>query len=347
MTSPRRLAPALQVKPVAVSEIPVVDLQPFPDGDQAQRIQTALALAQALRNSGFAYLTGHQVRQALIDHAFAQAQRFFALPDHAKAEIAVDKSPYHRGWFAVGMENLDPAKQQHGDLKEGIKIGNDLPPKHPLVQAGVPYHGPNQWPPGQPHFRQTMEAYWQAMRQLAHQVLHAIALALQLPEDYFDAWFTTPMAVLGPLHYPPQAGQISQAQLGAGAHSDFGCITLLAQDDNSGLQVRNRAGHWISAPPLRGAFVVNVGDMLARWTNDLFASTPHRVINTGGVDRYSIPFFFDPNHDAPVACLPTCLAPGEQPKYRPTTALAHLQERFAATFEYLPDRPTPEEQPRP
>lgn len=332
-----RLDPSLRAEPVAVTEIPVVDLSRFRGGGGADRKQAALALAQAFRDSGFAYLVGHGVPQALINGTFEEARRFFALPEAVKAEIAVEKSPYHRGWFGMGMENLDPGKQREGDLKEGVKIGNDLPPDHPLVRASVPYHGPNQWPSGQPSFRRQMEDYWQAMRQLAGEILHALALALELPEDHFDPWFTVPMATLGPLHYPPQAGEIRPDRLGAGAHSDFGCITLLAQDDKSGLQVRNRAGRWVGAPPVQGAFVVNVGDMLARWTNDLFASTLHRVINVSGAERYSIPFFFDPNHDAPVECIPTCLAPGEQPRYAPTTGLEHLQERFLATFEYLDD----------
>ena len=337
--TPPGLAAQLRAAPVAVQQIPVVDFTAFHASGATQRKQTAVALAKALRDSGFAYLTGHQVPQALTDQAFAQARRFFALPDTVKAEIAVDRSPCHRGWFAVGAENLDPATQPHGDRKEGIKIGNDLPPEHPLVQAGVPYHGPNQWPPGQPQFRSTMEAYWRAMRRLAQQVLHATAVALELAEDHFDPWFTEPMATLGPLHYPPQPGPIREDQLGAGAHTDFGCITLLAQDDTGGLQVRNRAGQWVSAPPVRGAFVVNIGDMLARWTNDLLTSTPHRVINTSGGDRYSIPFFYDPDHDTPLACIPTCLAPGEQPNHPPTTALGHLRERFSATFDYLAPSP--------
>ena len=163
-------------------------------------------------------------------------------------------------------------------------------------------------------------------------------MALELPEDYFDAWFTTPMVIMSPLHYPPQAAggqQIDESRIGAGAHSDYGCLALLAQDDKGGLQVRNTAGRWIDAKPIPGAFVVNVGDMLARWTNDLFPATLHRVINTSGVDRYSIPFFYDPDHDAPVEVLPTVLREGEQPKYPPTTSLAHLQERFGATLPYL------------
>jgi isopenicillin N synthase-like dioxygenase len=148
------------------------------------------------------------------------------------------------------------------------------------------------------------------------------------------------MIIMRPLHYPHQGGpgrraEISEARIGAGAHSDYGCLALLAQDDRGGLQVCNAAGRWIDADPVPGTFVVNVGDMLARWTNDLFPPTLHRVINTSGLDRQSIPFFYDPNHDAPVEVIGTCLAEGEQPRYPPTTSIAHLQERFGATLPYL------------
>jgi isopenicillin N synthase-like dioxygenase len=184
-----------------------------------------------------------------------------------------------------------------------------------------------------------MEAYFGAVHDLARRVTHAVAMALELPEDYFDAWFTTPMVIMSPLHYPPQSGgedgEISEARIGAGAHSDYGCLALLAQDGRGGLQVRNAAGRWIDAKPVPGTFVVNVGDMLARWTNDLFPPTLHRVINTSGVDRQSIPFFYDPNADAPVEVIPTVLGEDERPKYPPTTSLAHLQERFGATLPYL------------
>ena len=340
MSAPQ-LAPSLRAERIPLERIPVVDFEPFRSGGPEQRKQAALDLAAAFRNVGFAYLGGHGVGQELIDRTFAEAARFFALPRERKAAVSVEQSPCDRGWFDLGMENLDPDKQQEGDLKEGYRIGNDLAPDHPLVRRGLPFHGPNQWPRDLPGFRETMEAYFDAVRDLAGQVTHAVAIALELPEEFFDAWFTTPMVIMSPLHYPPQevprGGQISEARIGAGAHSDYGCLALLAQDSTGGLQVRTPAGSWIDAKPIPGTFVVNVGDMLARWTNDLFPATLHRVINTSGVDRQSIPFFYDPNYDAPVEVIPTCLAPGEQPKYPPTTSLAHLQERFGATLPYLDD----------
>ena len=222
----------------------------------------------------------------------------------------------------MGGENLDPEQQtEAGDLKEGLKIGRDLPLDHPLVVAGTPLHGPNQWPEALPGWRQAMEAYYAALTDLGRSVMHAFALALELEETFFDHKLGGPMATVGPLHYPPQSGQITQRRIGAGAHTDFGCLTLLAQDAAGGLQVRNSAGSWIEAPPIAGAFVVNIGDMMARWSNDIFASTLHRVINTSGRERYSIPFFFDPEFDTDLTCLATCCSPiGRRAIRRPPAA---------------------------
>jgi isopenicillin N synthase-like dioxygenase len=271
----------------------------------------------------------------IVARAFDLAATFFALPIEEKSLIAIERSTCHRGWFSVGGENLDPARQQYsGDFKEGIKIGQDLPANHSLVSAGVPLHGPNQWPANPAEFVPAFREYYSLMSSLARSLMQAFALALGLPEEHFDAFLTRPMATAGPLHYPPPTGPITDAQLGAGAHTDFGALTILAQDANGGLQVRNAAGRWIDVPPIDGTFVVNVGDMMARWTNGLFASTVHRVINTSGRDRYSIPFFFDPNHDAPVTVLPTCISPDNPARYAPTTGLEHLQEMINASFAY-------------
>jgi isopenicillin N synthase-like dioxygenase len=275
------------------------------------------------------------VPQELIDRAFDAAKRFFDLPAEAKSRISIDHSACHRGWFAMGGENLDPAQQTaNGDLKEGVKIGRDLPVDHPLVQAGTPLHGPNQWPDDPPDFKPVMQDYYAALSDLGRALMHAFALALELPEEHFDRWLTGPMATVGPLHYPPQSGPITAAQIGAGAHTDFGCLTVLAQDAVGGLQVRNTAGTWIDAPSIPGTFVVNVGDMLARWSNDIFASTLHRVINASGRERYSIPFFFDPDFDADLTCLETCQGPDRPARYPPTTGGQHLLDRIDATFDY-------------
>jgi isopenicillin N synthase-like dioxygenase len=300
--------------------IPVINLAPFLHGTSADRIATAQDIGDACRNIGFFYITDHGIPESLIAETFAQAKRFFALPAAQKAEIAIENSACHRGWFTIGGENLDPEKQASGDLKEGIKIGRDLPATHPLVAAGTPLHGPNQWPQNLPGWRETMQTYYDSLTALGAEILHAFAITLDLPETFFDEHLTTPMTTLGPLHYPPQTGAITESQLGAGAHTDYGCLTLLAQDSSGGLQVKSKSGTWVEAPPIKNTFVVNIGDMMERFTNGTFISTPHRVINTSGRERYSLPFFFDPNFSTPIA-------PG-------VTAGQHLIDKINASFTY-------------
>lgn len=328
-----QLDPSLIAARVSLDEIPVIDVSAFLHGDAAARAAVAQKIGDACRNIGFFYVINHGVPEALVANVYAQSKRFFALPAAQKAEIAIENSACHRGYFQLGGENLDPARQKAaGDLKEGVKIGRDLPATHKLVTAGTPLHGPNQWPANLPGWREVMEDYYAAMEFLGRELLHAFALALGIQEAYFDGWLDAPMTTLGPLHYPPQRGHITEAQIGAGAHTDYGCLTILAQDDAGGLQVRNAAGIFIDAPPIPGTFVVNIGDMMERWTNGVFTSTLHRVINISGRERYSIPFFFDPDFHAPVECLKTCL--GDGAKFPPTTAGQHLLDMINASFSY-------------
>jgi isopenicillin N synthase-like dioxygenase len=328
------LSEGLRARQVAAQSIPLVDFAPFLAGDAAARRRVATEIGRACREIGFFYLVQHGVPQRLVDETFAQTRRFFDLPREVKARISVTGSKNHRGYFASGEENLDPAKQAAGDFKEGVNIGRDLGADDADVIAGTPLHGPNQWPQDLPGWRDHMEAYYRAMQDLGAKVLAAFALALDMPEDFFADKIAKPMTTLRLLHYPPQRGRVTEDQIGAGAHTDFGGFTMLAQDETGGLQVRGRDGQWIDATPVPGAFVVNVGDMMARWTNDRFASTLHRVVNVSGRERYSIPYFFDPDFRADVSCLPTCLDPGEQPHYPPTTGGQHLLDKIDETFEY-------------
>jgi isopenicillin N synthase-like dioxygenase len=326
---------ALHATSVALDEIPVIDFGPFLWGDDAARRVVAAQIGDACRNIGFFYVANHAVPWATVERFFGLCAEFFAQPVEVKRAIAIEQSTCHRGWFSVGTENLDPAKQTvDGDLKEGIKIGQDLPANHVYVAEGVALHGPNQWPARPADFTPTARELIGLLTNLGRHVMHAMAMALQLDEAYFDDRLTLPMCTLGPLHYPPQRGQVTEAQLGAGAHTDFGCITLLAQHNVGGLQVRRSDGTWIAAPPIPGTFVVNIGDMMARWSNDVFCSTVHRVVNTSGQERYSMPFFFDPNFDADVSCLPTCATADRPARYATTTGLAHLQEKINESFAY-------------
>lgn len=212
-------------------------------------------------------------------------------------------------------------------------MGLHLPADHPEVLAEKPLRGPNRHP-SLSGWESLMEQHYRDMQALAQTLLRAMTLALGIERDFFDTRFNDPVSVLRLIHYPPRQTASSAEQQGAGAHTDYGCITLLYQDAAGGLQVRNVNGQWIDAPPIDGTFVVNLGDMMARWSNDRYLSTPHRVISPLGVDRYSMPFFAEPHPDTLIQCLPGCQDDAHPPKYPTTTCAEFLLSRFADTYAY-------------
>jgi len=298
----------------------------------AERRQAAAQLYNACTQVGFFYIKHHGVPQAVIDQAFAQTQRFFALPLSEKMKIHISQSNNHRGYVPLLEENTDPMAK--GDLHEALDFALEVPSNDPDVLAGKTLYGPNVYPAELSGFREAIDQYYWALYQLGHRIFQAFALALDLPEDYFDAKITKPLAQLRLLHYPPQSNCIDEQQIGTGAHSDYECFTILAQDAVGGLQVLNSAGEWISAMPIPGTFVVNIGDQMARWTNDLFASTVHRAINRATEARYSIPYFFGPNYDTMIETLQTCVRGDKPAKYQPVIAGEYIISRFNETFSY-------------
>ena len=290
-------------------------------------------LDAACRHEGFFYLIGHGIDPALRTAAFDAARRFFALPDADKQRCHIEHSRIHRGWDPIAWQSLDPG--QPGDLKESFYLGVDRGPEDPLVQAHTPNQGPNQWPDAEqvPGFRQAVQAYEAAVNDLARRVLGHMALGLKLPQTYFNQFLLDPMPVLRLLHYPPQppSRELLPGQMGCGAHTDWGSITLLAQDEAGGLQVQGADGQWFDAPPMPDAYVVNLGDMMARWTNDRYRSTPHRVVNPLGRERHSLAYFFDMDYHAEVSVLPGCSDALNPPRYAPTTAGQHIIEMYERT----------------
>lgn len=333
MTAPITLAAGLDCPLLDFDRIPIIDLTDLLDNSHPQAV--ADAIGTSCRDIGFLYIKNHGIPARLIQSVFAQAQNFFARPDDYKLQHHIKRSPAHRGYFPLFEENTDP--NLTADLKEGFDLARDLPPEHPKVQQGLPLHGSNVWPQDMPEFKRIIEDYFQALTQLANQLMQAFALALGLERDFFASKIDEPLAQLRLLHYPPQEGHIEHKTLGCGAHTDYGCLTILAQDQIGGLQVQNAAGQWVAVPPIPNTLVVNLGDQMARWTNDLFKATPHRVINTSGWERYSLPFFFDPNWDTVVECLPHCQSPDYPAKYPPVQAGSYLLSRLQATFNYLND----------
>ena len=310
--------------------LPVVDISALSAPDPEARAAVGRAIRAACLDKGFMYVVGHGIDPGLRAAVLAQAAAFFALPEAEKLVVSMAHSPCNRGYEPIRGQTLEAGAPP--DLKESFYSGTDLPLDDPRVQAGKFNHGPNQWPAGMPAFRAALEAYFDAMQALSERLMRGLALSLELPEDHFDAFCVDAMCNLRLIHYPPQPANPLPGEKGCGAHTDWGALTLLMQDDAGGLQVHDEGQGWVDAPPVPDSYVVNLGDMIARWTNDRYRSTMHRVVNLSGRERYSVPFFFSGNPDAPVICLPGCHSEAEPPKYAPTTAEAHLREMYARTY---------------
>ncbi len=256
-----------------MAEIPIIDIGPLV-GRSGTAADVAAAIGAACRESGFFYVVGHGVAPALVDTVFAMSRDFFAQPLAAKQRAAFSGPSGNRGWIKLGNEALDPGKPH--DLKEAFNIGLELAPDDPEVLAGKPFRGVNCWP-DMPGFRAAALAYFDACWSLGRTLHRAFAMDLGLAPDFFEGVFDRPMATLRLLHYPPPPPTMMAGQLGAGEHTDYGNLTLLATDEAGGLMVRHRSGQWIKAPVVPNAFVCNIGDCLMRWTNDVYVSTPHKV----------------------------------------------------------------------
>lgn len=294
------------------SRLPTVDLTAFRTGDPGGRRHVAGAIRNACESTGFFYLSGHGVPQAAIGAIFAASRRFFALPLAERMKVRLTVGP-NRGYQPLGSR-VYADQTDAPDLNESFKYQRELPEDDPDVIAGDRVHARNRWPDSLPGWRETLLDYYAWMERLADVLLRAFALALELDESWFLAAYSKPLTQINLIHYPPHPQVTAGRQFGLRPHSDTTAFTILAQGDVGGLQVEH-AGGWIDVPPIAGHFVINIGDMMARWTNDRFASTPHRVINRSGTERYSVAFFAIPDFDAEVICLPSCMGPDNPPKY--------------------------------
>lgn len=283
----------------------------------------ATTLGQTCRETGFFLLKNHGIPEGRIADVFAQSAQFFAQDEDEKRALSIATNPHNRGWAYLGSESLDETSGQT-DRKEAFNIGLDLAPDDPRVLRAEPFRGVNLWP-NLPEFRETMLAYYNEVWRLGVALLQPIARDLSLPEDHLADQFDAPMATLRLLHYPPASGV--SGEIGAGAHTDYGALTLLLTDGAPGLQVRPRGGDWQDVPHVPGAFIVNIGDCLMRWTNDQYVSTPHRVLPPPR-RRQSVAFFLDPNPDAVIAALP---GTGDA-RYPAVSGAAYLQSRLSATY---------------
>ncbi|KAM5547576.1 2-oxoglutarate-Fe(II) type oxidoreductase hxnY [Rosa sericea] len=301
--------------------------------------QSVSLLKQACLDCGFFYVVNHGITEQFMDEVFSQSRRMFSLPLSEKMKLLRNKK--HRGYTPVLDEHLDHENQVHvGDYKEGYYIGVEVAEDDP--KAEKPFYGPNVWPVPDilPGWRETMEEFHRQALEVAKAVARLIALALDLDVHFFDKqeMLGEAIATLRLLHYEGKISDPSNGIFGAGAHSDFGLITLLATDDVLGLQIcKDKDAQpqlWEYVAPVKGAFIVNLGDMLERWSNCIFKSTLHRVVGNGR-ERYSIAYFIEPSHDCLVECLPSCKSENNPPKFPPILCQTYLSQRYSDTHADL------------
>jgi isopenicillin N synthase-like dioxygenase len=321
----------------AAARIPVIDFAPLFAGEPGALGRLAPQLRDACENVGFFYAAGHFVPEALIERAFAASRRFHALPLDEKLKLRLNEN--NIGYLPIN-ESVQGASTVHKATRpnqnESFFVSHDRGPDHPDVMAGTPLRGRNRWPPetipGIEEMRRDMMAYFHALGAMCDRILPGFAAALDMPADFFAPYFANEgHANLRFLHYPPQdAGE--ENLFGQAPHTDNSFMTALARTDVPGLAVRLPSGEWFAPPIIPGTFLINLGNIMRRWSNDRFLSTPHGVLNDSGSDRYSIAYFHSPNPDSVIECLPSCVSPGSPPRYKPAVYRDLVLDFYRANY---------------
>jgi len=319
-------------EPVMTHPFPIFDLAAFEAAMPAQRRTMAAELDRICRETGFLAIRNHGVSGEVIDAIWRQVQAFFAQTPAQKAKVRAPYKGYPYGYLGPGAEALAASRGETTppDLKESFNGGPLTRPAGESDADALAFCYANTiWPPGNAAFRNAWSDYYRAMEDLAARIMAAFAVALGLEEGFFAPFLDAPISALRALNYPAQAAAPEKGQLRAGAHSDYGSLTiLLPQGGSRGLEILSPTGGWTEVPPIPGTFVINIGDLMARWTNDRWVSTLHRVTNHGTDQaRQSLAFFHQPNWHADIRCL----FPGEVAKYPPVLSGPYLMGKFKST----------------
>lgn len=324
------------------ADFPVFDLSRFERAAASDKPALGAEVDRICRDTGFLAISGHGVPQAVIDAAWEAARAFFDLPAKEKDKSRAPYAGYPYGYLGPGAEALAKSKgvDTPPDLKESFNGGPlSVPPGLTDKDALAFCYAPTIWPELPAGFRPAWEAYYAAMEDLARRIMRVFAVALSLPEESFEPAIDRPISALRALNYPEQRIAPEAGQLRAGAHTDYGSLTiLLPQTGSGGLQILAPDGNWRDVPPVEGAFLINIGDLMALWTNDRWVSTLHRVVNPDSAEgrvrrRQSFAFFHQPNWHQEIECLPSCLGPDGAAGYQPVRSGPYLMSKFQSTVK--------------
>ncbi|KAG2069026.1 Clavaminate synthase-like protein [Suillus decipiens] len=318
----------------AFESIPIIDLEDAFSEDEALRRALAQQIRVACMDVGFFYVKNHGISQHCLDEVLKVNKEYYSLPAEEKMKLYHMTTPNFRGYSPPLEANIQPGNK--GDLHEGFRIGWEEKSGHPVIQNassdGV-MAGANVWPDTPEDFRTACMDYYHAALSIGKKLFCLFALALDLPETYFNDKTVYSAATMRTLHYPPQPDAPDDKILGIGAHTDFVCFTILWQQIGiEALQVLNSHEQWINVPPLPGTLVINLGDQFARWTNDIFKSTVHRAINRNIVDRYSIALFFSTDYEVNIEPMHTCVTAERPAAYPAITAGEYVKQRLKAMY---------------
>ena len=310
--------------------IPIIDLSAATKNNQYNEI--AFGIEKAIKNNGFFYVKNHGIDNYLIKDLFDLSKKFFDLPLESKMFLDSRKSIARRGYFPIYAENTNPS--QNIDFKEGFDVMANHKDTDLRVVNKIPFFGKNIWPKTIKNFENISMQYYNRLIILAFDIMKTISHILSLPENFFLGEISDPFAMLRILKYPKQKSH-DKLMVGAGTHTDYGLITILAQNEIKGLEVQDKKGNWLEVEPIKDLLLVNFGDEMAMWTNNIIQATPHRVINKSDDERYSSVFFFHSPYDKLITPQPQFITADKPQLYKPIKSIDYMTKRFSETFENI------------
>ncbi|MEM7250227.1 MAG: 2OG-Fe(II) oxygenase family protein [Pseudomonadota bacterium] len=313
----------------APSDLPVIDIGALRRGESLPLRRVANQIVAAAEHLGCFYVSNHGVAKDVLARADQEARQFFAQGQDQTRRV--ESNQQHRGFLEVGHAALAGASRPN--LPESFTWGIEIEPEEEPAVPNNPFLGPNHWPSDRPGFREALTDYFHAASRVGIDLLRAFALSMDIDEQTFVQDFDYPISRGSAIYYPPLPSETADEPFGVSPHTDFGCITVLYQDPIGGLEVKNRAGEWVFATPIPDTFVVNVGDLLSRWTNDRFQSTAHRVRNISGRERLSLGVFVDPNFETIIDPRVVCHG-DDEPHYPPVRCGDYILDRYEGVFAY-------------